>query len=64
MSIHSSAIIHPDSIIDESSVIGPFCIIGKGVNIGPKCKLHSNVIIKGPTSIGEGNIFYQFSSIG
>ena len=64
MSIHSTAIIHPDSIIDESSVIGPFCIIGKGVNIGAKCKVHSNVVIKGPTSIDEGNTIYQFSSIG
>ena len=64
MNIHETAIIHPDSIIDESSYVGPFCIIGKGVTIGAGCKIHSNVVIKGPTFIEEGNSIYQFSSIG
>ena len=64
MTIHETAVIHPNAQIDETSSVGPFCIIGEDVVIGPNCILHSHVVIKGPTSIGPGNIFFQFSSIG
>jgi len=56
--IDSSAIIHP------SAHIGPFCVVGPKVSIGANCVLHSHVVIKGPTTIDEGNIFFQFSTIG
>ena len=64
MTIHETAVIHPNAQIDETSSVGPFCIIGEDVVIGPNCILHSHVVIKGPTSIGPENIFFQFSSIG
>ncbi|MEK9649932.1 MAG: acyl-ACP--UDP-N-acetylglucosamine O-acyltransferase [Gammaproteobacteria bacterium] len=56
--------IHPNAKISSSAYIGPFCYIGEEVEIGDNCKLLSHVIIKGPTKIGSGNIFYQFSTIG
>ncbi|OUW88790.1 MAG: acyl-[acyl-carrier-protein]--UDP-N-acetylglucosamine O-acyltransferase [Gammaproteobacteria bacterium TMED226] len=64
MNIHETSIVHPSSHIDESVEIGPFCIIGKDVEIKKGTKLLSHVVIKGPTSIGINNIFYQFSTIG
>ncbi|MFL2709959.1 MAG: acyl-ACP--UDP-N-acetylglucosamine O-acyltransferase [SAR86 cluster bacterium] len=64
MKIHPSSIIHPSSKIDESVEIGPFCIIGENVEISKGTKLLSHVVLKGPTFIGENNIFYQFSTIG
>ncbi|MFL2724853.1 MAG: acyl-ACP--UDP-N-acetylglucosamine O-acyltransferase [Gammaproteobacteria bacterium] len=60
----SNSIIDPTAIIDKSVKIGPFCVIGPNVEIGPDCVLHSHVVIKGPTKINEGNVFYQFSTIG
>ena len=60
----SNSIIAPTAIIDKSVKIGPFCVIGPNVEIGPDCVLHSHVVIKGPTKINEGNVFYQFSTIG
>ena len=64
MIIHETSIVHPSSKIDDSVEIGPFCIVGENVEIKKDTKLISHVVIKGPTSIGENNIFYQFSTIG
>ena len=59
-----NSVIDPFASIHSSVKIGPFCVIGPNVTIGPNCILHSHVVIKGPTTIGEDNIFYQFSTIG
>ena len=64
MKIHSTAIIHEKSKIDDSVEIGPFCIIDEDVEIKKGTKLLSHVVLRGPTIIGEDNIFYQFSTIG
>ena len=64
MKVHPTSIIHPKSKIDDSVEIGPFCIIGEDVEIKKGSKLLSHIVLKGPTTIGEENIFYQFSTIG
>lgn len=68
--IHSSAKIHPSSIVEEGAkigenvVIGPFCIVGADVEIGKGTVLHSHVVAKGVTKIGEDNQIFQGASIG
>ena len=64
MKIHSTAIIHDKSKIDDSVEIGPFCIIDEDVEIKKGTKLLSHVVLKGPTTIGKNNVFYQFCTIG
>ena len=64
MSIHPTAIIHETAKIASSATIGPYCIIGADVEIGDDCSFLSHAVVKGPTIIEEGNIFYQFSTIG
>ena len=61
---HSSAIIDPSANIDESVDIGPFSVIGPNVTIGKDTKIESHVILKGPTTIGERNHVFQFSTVG
>ena len=61
---HSSAIIDSSANIDESVDIGPFCVIGPNVTIGKDTKIESHVILKGPTTIGERNHIFQFSTVG
>jgi UDP-N-acetylglucosamine acyltransferase len=60
----SNSVIDPKAEIDPSVEIGPFCVIGPNVKIGANTKLHSHVVIDGHTTIGEGNTFYPFCSIG
>lgn len=62
--IHPSAIIHPKAKIGTDCEVGPFCVIGEHVQLGPRCRLHSHVVIDGWTTIGEGNEFFPFGSIG
>tara|TARA_B100001029_G_scaffold35547_1_gene27070 strand:+ start:1223 stop:1993 length:771 start_codon:yes stop_codon:yes gene_type:complete len=61
---HSSAIIDSSANIDESVDIGPFSVIGPNVTIGKDTKIESHVILKGPTTIGERNHIFQFSTVG
>ena len=63
-------------IIDPSAKIGPDVVLGKNVTIRENVIIEGNVtigddcifepfsIIRGPTTIGKGNHFYQFCSIG
>ncbi len=62
--ISEQAFIDPTAKIGKNVTIGPFCYIGKDVVIGDNCELTSHVVIKGPTTIGKGNRFFQFASIG
>ena len=64
MSIHESSILHPSAEIDNDVQIGPFCVVGESVKIESGSKLFSHIVLKGPTTIGKNNIFYQFCTIG
>ena len=62
--IDPRAVIHPDAKIADDVQIGPFSMIGPHVEIGSGSKVHSHVVIKGPTKIGANNTIFQFSSVG
>lgn len=62
--IHETAIVHPSAKLADNVQVGAFCLIGADVEIGAGTILESHVVIKGPTTIGENNHFFQFGSIG
>ena len=62
--IHASAVISADAELAEDVQVGPFAVIGPDVRIGSGTKIDSHCVIKGPTTIGQNNHFYSFSSIG
>ncbi|HLK47306.1 MAG TPA: acyl-ACP--UDP-N-acetylglucosamine O-acyltransferase, partial [Bryobacteraceae bacterium] len=64
MPIHATAIVDPQAQIAETADIGPYCIVGAGVAIGARTRLMAHVFVDGPTSIGDDNTFYPYSSIG
>ncbi|MFN9456314.1 MAG: acyl-ACP--UDP-N-acetylglucosamine O-acyltransferase [Acidobacteriota bacterium] len=64
MPIHPTAIVDPSAQIDETAVIGPFCVVGAEVTIGAHTGLKAHVFVDGPTTIGEENIFYPYSTVG
>lgn len=64
MSVHPSAIVHPSASIDPSAEIGPFCTVGEGATIGARTKLMAHIFVEGPTTIGEDNVFFPYSTVG
>lgn len=62
--IHPSSVIHPSAQLADDVVVGPFCTIGENVTLGKGCVLRSHVVIEGPSTFGERNIFYPFAIIG
>jgi UDP-N-acetylglucosamine acyltransferase len=64
MAVHPTAIVDPSAKIHPLAEIGPWCLIGADVEIGARTRLMSNLVIEGPTVIGEDNVFFPFSTIG
>ncbi len=62
--IHPRAYVDPAAELAEDVEVGPFSYVGPEVRIGAGSRLMNNVSIHGPTTIGEGNTFFPFSSIG
>src|SRR5215469_6108817 len=64
MPVHPTAIVDPSAKIHPLAEIGPWCMIGADVEIGAGTRLMSNLVIEGPTVIGEDNLFFPFSTVG
>ena len=64
VTIHPSAVVHPNARIADTVEIGPYSVIGEHVSIGRETKIASHVLIEGWTTIGERNQIHSFSSIG
>lgn len=62
--IHPSAVIESSAVIGKNVTVGPFSYIGHNVTLGDDCIVESHVAIKGPSTFGRGNHFFQFASIG
>lgn len=62
--IHSTALVSESAKLGERVHIGPFCTVGPHVRIEAGTRLVSHVAIDGHTTIGAGNTFYPFASIG
>ncbi len=64
MPIHPTAIVDAAARVADTAEIGPYSIVGPEVEIGARTRLMAHVYLEGPTSIGEDNIFFPYSSIG
>lgn len=64
MPVHSTAVVDPRACIHESADIGPYCIVGAEVEIGARTRLMANLYLEGPTTIGEDNVFFPYSTVG
>lgn len=62
--IDNRAHIDPKAQLADDVEVGPWSWIGPDVVIESGTKVHSHVVIKGPTHIGRNNRIFQFSSVG
>jgi len=44
--------------------VGPYSVSGPGVKIGKGTRIKSHAVIEGNTSIGAGNLIFQFATVG
>jgi UDP-N-acetylglucosamine acyltransferase len=64
LGIHSTAVIEPGAVLGIGASVGAYAVIGAGVVLGDYCIVGPHVVIEGQTTIGAGNRFLQFCSIG
>jgi UDP-N-acetylglucosamine acyltransferase len=62
--IHETAVVDRRAEIDSDVEIGPYSLVGKHVRIGKGCRVKSHVVIEGRTTLGEGNVIFQFATVG
>src|SRR5580765_643784 len=62
--IHETAVVDQRAEIDSDVEIGPYSIIGGCVRIGKGCRIKSHVVVEGRTTLGEGNVIFQFATVG
>ncbi len=62
--IHKTAVIGEKTEIHPSVEIGAYSVIEDGVKIGADTKVKANVVISGPTIIGERNIIHPYAALG
>src|SRR2546430_4787087 len=62
--LHRTAIVDPRAQVPDTCVVGPFCIVGEDVVMGENCELISHVVLGGPTTIGNNNRVFPFTTIG
>lgn len=64
MSIHPTAIVHPDARIGSGVVIGPYAVIEGAATIGDGCTIQAHAIIGAHVTMGEGNVIGYGAVIG
>ena len=62
--IHQTAVIDRRAEIDSDVEIGPYSIVGACVKIGKASRIKSHVVIEGRTTLGQGNVIFQFATVG
>jgi UDP-N-acetylglucosamine acyltransferase len=62
--IHETALVNPCAQIDSDVEVGPYSVIGGCVRIGKGSRIKSHVVIEGRTTLGEGNVIFQFATVG
>lgn len=62
--IHATALVNPRAELNLDVEVGPYCIIGPKVRIGKGTQVKAHVVVEGNTTLGEGNLIFQFATIG
>jgi UDP-N-acetylglucosamine acyltransferase len=64
VAIHPTAVVDKRAELDSTVEVGPFAVIGPKVKIGPRTRVGPHAVIEGDTTIGEGNVIFQFAALG
>ena len=62
--IHPTAIVERGAELDSTVEVGAYAVIGPKVKIGARTRVGPHAVIEGDTQIGQGNVVFQFASVG
>ena len=62
--IHETALVDPRAELDLGVEVGAYSVIGAKVKIGKGTRIKSHVVVEGNTTVGEGNLIFQFATVG
>lgn len=62
--IHPTAAISPEAQLADDVEVGAFSVIEGRVRIGPGCIIRTHALLRGPLTMGQGNIVYQGAVLG
>jgi len=58
------AAVDPGAVLGEGTTVGPFAVVGSKVVVGARVRIGPNVVLMGPTTIGDDSEIHPFASIG
>jgi len=64
VTIHATAVVHPNAVLADTVDVGPYVVIGENVTVAAGTTIGSHVVIEGRTDIGEDCKISPFVSIG
>ncbi|MBL8919788.1 MAG: acyl-ACP--UDP-N-acetylglucosamine O-acyltransferase [Myxococcaceae bacterium] len=64
MSVHPTAIVHPEAKLHPSVEVGPYAVIGPKVKIGAGTTVGPHAVIENDTTIGEKNRIFSHAVVG
>jgi UDP-N-acetylglucosamine acyltransferase len=64
ITIHKTAIVHPEAKLSPGVVIGPYSVVEDGVTLGDNVRIGSHCVITGQTMIGASCKVYSGAVIG
>jgi UDP-N-acetylglucosamine acyltransferase len=64
MSVHSTALVSPETKLGQEVVVGPYAVIEDDVEIGDNCEIAAHAVIKSHTRIGARNRIFEHAVIG
>ncbi|MBI2357620.1 MAG: acyl-ACP--UDP-N-acetylglucosamine O-acyltransferase [Deltaproteobacteria bacterium] len=62
--IHATALVDCRAELADGVEVGPYSIVGSHAKIGKGTRIKSHVVIEGNTTLGEGNLIFQFATVG
>jgi UDP-N-acetylglucosamine acyltransferase len=64
VSIHPSAVVHPEARLHPTVTVGPLAVIDGHVEVGEGCRVGAMVHLTGHTQIGARNVFHTGCVVG
>jgi UDP-N-acetylglucosamine acyltransferase len=64
VTIHPTAIVHPDAQLGDGVAIGPYAVVGPRVVLGRGCRVGSSAVVDGWTVVGDETVIEPMASIG